>query len=195
MTDIDLSSGFSGKIIVAMPHLADTPFEQAVCLICTHDDDHAFGVIFNKPMKGAKLADVLQEVGITSSETAGRAPIFFGGPVGVERGAVIHSLDKRWDETLAITPEIGLTATRAALEAIATGIDAPRHASLIMGHSGWSGGQLENEIKRNDWLSIDTKPELIFGDHADAWTSSLNHLGISDLTMFSGNEQPVPRPN
>ncbi|MEM9837732.1 MAG: YqgE/AlgH family protein [Pseudomonadota bacterium] len=191
----DLSDGFTGQLLVALPHLEDTPFEEAVCLICTHDDEHAFGVIVNKPLDGAKLAEIVKGMGIPSDEAAEETPVYFGGPVGMERGAVLHSLDYRTDETVQITPDVGLTATREALEAICDRTKAPNKAMLIMGHSGWSGGQLENEMKRNDWLSIDAKSEIIFGDKTEAWSDSLSHLGINDLGQFRGNERPVPQPN
>ena len=192
---IDLSRGFAGKMVVAMPHLDDTPFEQSVCLICSHDDEHAFGVIVNKPMGGVSVAEVVAEMDIVADEAAERAPVFFGGPVDLQRGAVLHTLDFQRDETVVIGPNIGLTATKDALEAICTAIRAPKKWMLIMGHAGWDGGQLENEIKRNDWLNIHALEDMVFGQPSEAWDDALEQLGISDLTLFDGNESPVARPN
>ncbi|GGY54899.1 YqgE/AlgH family protein [Parvularcula lutaonensis] len=192
---IDLSKGFVGKLIVAMPHLADTPFEQAVCLICSHDDEHAFGVVVNKPMSGITVAEVVSQMDIDADESAERAPVFFGGPVDLQRGAVLHTLDFKQDETVVIGPNIGLTATKDALEAICTSDRAPEKWRLVMGHAGWDGGQLENEIKRNDWLSIDATEDRVFGGPADAWDEALKHLGISDPALFAGQDSPVIRPN
>lgn len=192
---IDLSAGFAGKIIVAMPHLDDTPFEESLCLICSHDDEHAFGVIVNKPMAGVSLADVVGGMDIAADDSAEAAPVFFGGPVELQRGAVVHSLDYVRDETVRITKTIGLTATRDALSAICDARRAPRQAMLVMGHAGWAGGQLENEIKRNDWLTLNATNDLVFRSSDGAWENALHHLGIRDLTQFEGNEAPVVRPN
>lgn len=192
---LDLSRGMAGKMLVAMPHLDGTPFGQAVCLICSHDDDHAFGVIVNKPMDGLTVGELVRQLDIDAGGRSGEAQVFFGGPVGVERGAVLHSLDWQREETVAINGEIGLTATLEALEAIGTAPGGPRRWLLIMGHAGWHGGQLENEIKRNDWLSVDADLDLIFGQSSEAWSGALTTLGISDLGLFDGNESPVARPN
>lgn len=192
---LDLSRGFAGKLIVAMPHLDETPFGQAVCLMCSHDHDHAFGVIVNKPMAGVTVAEVVAEMDIIADEAAQRAPVYFGGPVDLQRGAVLHSLDYRRDDTVIISDEVGLTATKEALAAICDQRRAPRKSMLIMGHAGWDGGQLEDEIKRNDWLSIQASFEMIFGDSAEAWSDALMELGINDLTRFDGNENPMARPN
>lgn len=192
---LDLSSGFAGKLIVAMPHLHDTPFERAVCLICSHDDEHAFGVVVNKPIENLTVSEVVNELNIVTDEISGRAPVHFGGPVDLQRGAVLHSLDFRQEDTVVIAPGIGLTATKDALQVIAESGRAPRHWLLVMGHAGWDGGQLENEIKRNDWLNLPLKHELIFGAPSDAWDDAMVVLGITDLGQFEGNESPVARPN
>lgn len=191
---LDLSGGFMGKLIVALPHLDDTPFGQSLCLICSHDDEHAFGVIVNKPMTGVTVGEVLSQMDMEADPVAAETPVFFGGPVELERGAVLHSLDYRQTDTVLITPHIGLTATKDALKAICTGKNAPRDWLLIMGHAGWEGGQLENEIKRNDWLGTPASGELIFGDAAQSWQAALHDLGISDLSLLDGGGDIAPRP-
>ena len=46
---------------------------------------------------------------------------FDGGPVGVERGFVLHSHSPPWDSTLAVNDDISVTTSRDVLEAIASG--------------------------------------------------------------------------
>lgn len=192
---IDLSRGFSGKMLVAQPHLEETPFGQSVVLMCSHDEDHAFGIVVNKPMDGLSIAEIISELDMDPDDEAENTPVYFGGPVEMERGAVLHSLDYIEEDTITIAPGIGLTATQRMLRIIGSGATKPRHYKLLMGHAGWSGGQLENEIKRNDWLSIPASRQLIFGPSDDAWTNALVDLGIRDLTQFDGNESPTARPN
>lgn len=193
-SSLDLSRGLAGKALIALPHLSDTPFERSVCLICSHDDEHAFGVIINKPMQQVAVPEVLAEMKIDCDAASG-SPVFFGGPVDLQRGAVLHTLDYRQEDTVLITPEIGLTATKDALHAICTGDDAPRKWKLLMGHAGWDGGQLEGEIKRNDWLLIDAPSSLVFGQSEDLWESALGQLGVTDPALFTTMEQERIRPN
>ncbi|MEE4211320.1 MAG: YqgE/AlgH family protein [Parvularcula sp.] len=187
--------GFAGKLLIALPHLNDTPFGQAVVLICSHDEEHAFGLVVNKPMHGLSVAEVVEEMEITGDELSEHANVFFGGPVDMQRGAVLHSRDYERPETMQVAPGVALTASRQALEAICDDQKAPRSFMLVMGHAGWEAGQLENEVKRNDWMVIDATPSLIFGQSADTWTDAWGELGISDLTRFDGNESFTPRPH
>ncbi|MEM9810370.1 MAG: YqgE/AlgH family protein [Pseudomonadota bacterium] len=192
---VDLSLGFAGRLILAMPHLDDSPFAQSVVLICSHDDDHAFGVILNKPIRNLNVADALSDMDIEGSEDVKDVPVFFGGPVDMERGAVIHSLDYRTDATLLIAEGIGLTATKDALTVICQPSTAPRNFMLMMGHAGWAADQLDDEIRRNAWLSTLVTPDLVFGAPENAWSEALGHLGISDVSRLSGAEDEVVRPN
>ena len=192
---LDFSRGFTGRLVVAMPHLADTPFEEAVCLICSYNEEHAFGVVVNKPMKGVTLADIVSDLGVECDELSAKRPLHYGGPVDMQRGAVLHSLDYRQEDTMLITPEVGLTASKTALKALCHTSTAPANACLIMGHAGWDAGQLDDEIKRNDWLTLDPKREIIFNETSDVWADSLHLLGIADLTQLKGEDRPGGRPN
>jgi putative transcriptional regulator len=191
----EFHNGFAGKLLIALPHLDETPFGQAVVLVCSHDEDHAFGLVINKPMHGLSVADVVGEMDIEGDDRAERSNVFFGGPLEMQRGAVLHTMDYEKPETIDVTDKVGLTASRDALEAICDDTRAPRSFMLVMGHAGWEGGQLENEVKRNDWLVIPARPELIFGQSSETWTDALGELGISDLTRFDGNESYTPCPN
>jgi putative transcriptional regulator len=194
-TSFDQTRRLTGRMLIAMPHLETTPFGRSVTLICSHDSHHAFGVIVNKPMSGVTLGEVVNEMNIDADEQARKQQVFFGGPVDLERGAVLHSLDFLRSETVMVTSSIGLTATKEALAAIAREATAPRDWMLVMGHSGWDGGQLENEIKRNDWLSAPASSELVFGNSGDAWIDAMAGVGVRDLGTFSANDSPVARPN
>ncbi|MCQ8186043.1 YqgE/AlgH family protein [Parvularcula maris] len=191
----DQSKRLVGRALIAMPHLEDTPFSKTVSLVCSHDDTHAFGVVINKPMAGVMVGEVVAEMGIDADQETQAQPVFFGGPVDLQRGAVLHTLDFLRAETVPVTDKIGLTATKEALQIIASSARAPKKWMLIMGHAGWEGGQLENEIKRNDWLSTSATPELVFGNPTETWGEAMSEIGISDLGMFDANDSPVARPN
>jgi putative transcriptional regulator len=191
----DRSNRLVGRALIAMPHLEDTPFSKTVSLICSHDDSHAFGVVINKPMAGVVVGEVVAEMGIDADDATQTQPVFFGGPVDLQRGAVLHTLDFLRAETVPVTDKIGLTATKEALQVIARSARAPQKWMLIMGHAGWEGGQLENEIKRNDWLSTGATPQLVFGNPAETWSEAMSEIGVSDLGMFDANDSVVARPN
>ena len=188
-------SGLAGRFLIAMPQLDGGPFAQSVVLICSHDEDHAFGLVVNKPIQGLNVSDIVSEMDINPSPSSLMRAVHFGGPVDMQRGALLHSLDYRTDETLIVAPSVGLTATRPALQAI-NADEGPRDAILFMGHAGWGPGQLDEEIKANVWLDADGDPSFIFGEDPDsAWDHALGTLGVSEamLSAVAVHDQgPLP---
>ena len=189
-------SGLAGRFLVAMPQMDGGPFAQSVVLICSHDETHAFGLVVNKPIAGLNVADIVSEMAIAPSPSALMRPVHFGGPVDMQRGALLHSLDYRTDETLLVAPGVGLTATRPALQAV-NDQDGPRDAVLFMGHAGWDAGQLEDEFKQNVWIDADGDPSLIFGtDPEAAWHDALSSVGASETQLAAGLiREGTPLPN
>ena len=131
----------------------------------------------------------MDKLGIGMKVGRNDAPILFGGPVQMGRGFVLHSADYASEEsTLALTPEISLTATVDILRAISEG-RGPAKAILALGYAGWGEGQIEAEIVANGWIHCDADAGLLFDtDYAARWKSALAKLGadISGLSAEAG---------
>ena len=83
------------------------------------------------------------------------------------------------------TPDVSLTATVDILRAMAQG-EGPRRAVLALGYAGWAGGQLEQEIQQNGWLTCAADESLLFGDdHASKYDRALRKLGIDPAALVS----------
>ena len=109
--------------------------------------------------------------------------MLFGGPVETGRGFVLHSPDYIHDATMVVDEDVALTATINILRAIAEG-DGPAQSLLALGYAGWGPGQLDDEIKANGWLSLDSDPTLLFEtDVDDKWTAAMRKLGIDPLML------------
>ena len=105
-----------------MPGMSDPRFEKSVIFMCAHSAQGAMGLIINKPIDGLSFHELVDKLGIGMKVAHGDAPILFGGPVQMGRGFVLHSADYAKEEsTLALTPEISLTATVDILRAISEG--------------------------------------------------------------------------
>jgi putative transcriptional regulator len=72
--------------------------------------------------------------------------------VQFDHGFVLHRPVGAWKSTLPVG-EIGLTTSRDILEAMAKG-SGPRQQLVALGYAGWAPGQLEDEIRRNGWLTV-----------------------------------------
>jgi len=173
-----------GKLLVAMPGMADPRFEGAVILICVHSGDGAMGLIVNKVVPELSFETMLNQLKIPHANSGRDIRVHFGGPVERGRGFVLHSPDYTGGPaTMKIEGGYGMTATLDVLEAMAKG-DGPDQALLALGYSGWGPGQIETEIGRNDWLTVDAQAGLIFANNnATKWTAALRSMGIDPLLL------------
>ncbi|HRP11187.1 MAG TPA: YqgE/AlgH family protein [Terricaulis sp.] len=184
------SDSLTGKLLVAMPGMGDPRFDRSVIFMCAHDADHAMGLIINKPKDEVTLSDVLEHLGLEVEGALGARAVLDGGPVRTDRGFVLHSEDFAAGEaTQTIGPGIRLTATRDVLAAVA-GDEAPARFALALGCAGWGAGQLEDELRQNAWLVVDSDDAIVFGDaHHDKWATAIRALGFepSQLMGDAGN--------
>lgn len=173
-----------GKLLVAMPGMGDSRFEHSVILMCAHTPEGAMGLIINKELPDLSFDNLLEQLGIPRPDSGRAIRVHFGGPVERGRGFVLHSTDYSGSaSTMLIAGGYGVTATLDVLEAMAQGA-GPQKALLALGYSGWGPGQLESEIARNDWLTVDPSEDLIFGDDPKAkWTGALRGMGIDPLLL------------
>jgi putative transcriptional regulator len=173
-----------GKLLIAMPGMGDPRFDRSVILVCAYSDEGAMGLIVNKPAPDLNFAGLLEQLDIPRAPEGRDIRVHFGGPVERARGFVLHSRDyPAGPATMSVPGGYQMTATLDILEAIARG-DGPEAALLALGYAGWGPGQLEGEIRRNDWLTAEARPDLIFSAQDSLkWTKALKTLGIDPLTL------------
>jgi putative transcriptional regulator len=179
--DTSMKNALTGRLLIATPSMEDGRFKKSVILICDHDEEHAMGIVLNKAMPKLTVPSLLDQLGIDCTIKLPRTPVLDGGPCQPDRGFVLHTDDWESDDSsLIVTHGLRLTATRDVLQAIANG-QKPSRATLALGYSGWSGGQLENEIRDNAWLVSDSDPDTIFdaSDLKSKWESAYARLGLA----------------
>src|SRR5262247_753358 len=131
-------SFLEGKLLIAMPGMADERFAQTVIYMCAHSSKGAMGIVINKPIPGLSFAELMKQLQIETKPVVSDLPILYGGPVETGRGFVLHSGDYEGsDSTLPVSEEISLTATLDILRAIAEG-RGPKQALFALGYAGWA---------------------------------------------------------
>jgi len=180
----------SGQLLLAMPSMADPRFDGSVIYICTHSEEGAMGLVINKLCDNIDFPDLLNQLSIDHTEekitdnSLDSITLHEGGPVESGRGFILHSADYVQETTLIISETIALTATIDILTAIAAG-EGPQDYLIVLGFSGWGRGQLENEILRNSWLSIEADEELVFRTDLELkLPRAMAKLGV-DISMLS----------
>ena len=72
----------------------------------------------------------------------------------------------------------GVTTSPKIVRSIAEG-RGPHRFLFILGYAGWAPGQLEGEIRRRSWVSVDADELLVLGDdHADKWDLAIARRGV-----------------
>ena len=136
------SFNLTNNFLIAMPTLEDPYFSKALIYVCEHTRNGALGIIVNRPLE-LNLASLLEKVNITfERQDLADLPVYFGGPVQMDRGFVLHRAGGTWQSTLAISPEIALTSSRDVLDAVAKE-GAPSEIIVSLGYAGCDAGQIE----------------------------------------------------
>lgn len=173
------ATDLTGKLLIAMPGMGDPRFEHSVVYMCAHSDEGAMGLIINKPSGDVTMAALLEQLSITAEPGLDLRHVYFGGPVEMGRGFVLHSPDYMSGlTTLQVDPRFNMTGTLDVLETIARG-EGPAHWLAMLGYAGWGPGQLEEELTQNGWLVCDATPDLVFETpDTGKWEAALNSMGI-----------------
>ena len=176
----------AGKLLIAMPDMADPRFANSVIYLCAHSDQGGMGLIVNKPQARIRFTELLDQMQVPHGADTPDIQVHTGGPVETGRGFVLHSTDYTSGlGTLAPGGGIGMTATLDVLEDIAAG-RGPAQALLALGYAGWGSGQLESEIQQNAWLNVPADDSLLFDhDNDTRWERAIAKLGV-DLSLLSG---------
>ena len=178
--------------LIAMPGLEDESFARSVIYLCEHSERGALGLIINKPTD-MTMETLFDRVDLKLAEglraTVVDEPIMFGGPVQDDRGFVLHSPGGRYSSSLNVTDDVSFTTSIDVLEAVASG-GGPARMLVSIGYAGWSPGQLEEELSRNGWLTVDADPAIIFDTPADEKYDAGRDAGIGPCSI----DRPIARP-
>lgn len=181
MKHINLTHHF----LIAMPSLADSVFSKTLTYICEHNEQGAIGIVINRPTD-LTLAGLLKQLGIPQTDyMIETTPVFFGGPVQMDCGFVLHHPVGQWQSTLAVNQELGLTTSLDILKAIANA-EGPEQVLIALGYAGWAAGQIEHEIAQNAWLTVPASSDVIFNlPLEERLSAAMQLLGINDAANLS----------
>ena len=175
----------ANHFLIAMPSMQDPVFGGTVVYVCEHNENGVLGVVINKPTD-MTMEVLFERIDLKlESNVDVDAPIMFGGPVQDDRGFVLHTPGTRYSSSLTVTEDVAFTTSIDVLEAVAAGEGPPRMLVSI-GYSGWSPGQLEDEISRNGWLTVGADPDILFKlPIEERYTAAMRLLGIDPLMLTS----------
>ena len=162
----------AGRLLVSEPLLPDPNFERSVILLCAHDEEGSFGFVLNKPA-GSMVGELVEWPG------EGRLPVYIGGPVQQDTLQFLHCFNDL-EGAKEVLPGVYWGGDFEALrERAMQGRVEEEQVRFFLGYSGWSAGQVEDELKENAWIVSDQVDHgLIFRtEPEEMWHQVLLRMG------------------
>ena len=177
----------AGQLLVASPQLLDPNFARVLVLLIEHNDEGALGLVVNRPVSKT-IQELWREVG--SSPCHSQQPIYLGGPVP---GPLMALHNRPGLAELEPSPGVFFAAKKQYLDALV--LDEEPAYKIFLGHAGWGGGQLEDEIEQGAWRTLPAAAEQVFSTDQDLWEMVFREIGRSLLRSMTGIKDLPPDPS
>ena len=163
----------TGSLLISEPFMADPNFSRSVVLLCEHNkDEGSFGLVLNRKIEEHRLADIMGELDGLD------APVYYGGPVQLNTLHFLHTRPDLFDECTRVTDSIYWGGEFERLSyLISTKQFDNNSIRFFVGYSGWSAGQLQEEINQNAWFIAKGSENALFEEQDKLWRSVLREMG------------------
>ncbi len=181
MRDFSSPTSLAGSLLLAHPALSDPNFRRTVVYVAAHtEEEGAFGIVLNRAM-GKRAADIAAKQPLGA---LGKAPVFIGGPVGMEN-LVFMSFDwNEEEESVIVRPNLSVGEAEACVE---EGVSVRG----FVGYAGWSAGQLEAEMEQGGWIVRPASREVVeVKSCAELWQTTMRGLGPWFRLMAAAPDDP-----
>jgi putative transcriptional regulator len=162
-----------GGVLLADPFLNDGYFNRAAVLLCdVHKSGH-IGFCLNKPMD-------LQVSNLVKDFPYFEAEVFSGGPVGQDTLYFLHNLGDMLDGAEKVCDGVYWGGNFKELKVfIENEMITPDRVKFFVGYTGWSEGQLEEEIAEGGtWLDAEMHPNYLFKtEPSELWQKIMKNKG------------------
>lgn len=161
-----------GKVLISEPFLCEEPFRRSVIMMIDHNHEGSMGIIINKPLP-LLLNDIIKEFKYLND-----IPVYCGGPMGQDMLFYIHSISGI-PQSIPIGDNLFFNGDFTEIKRyILQGNPIEGKIRFFLGYSGWSEGQLRQEIKENTWLISQGTQQLLFDSPCkNTWKHALGNMG------------------
>lgn len=180
-----------GTLLVSSTDLVEPAFRRTVIYMIEHNENGSLGVVVNRSSETA-LHDVLPQ---WTSLAARPELLFVGGPVKRDSALCLATLRTGAD----VTGVSGLRRVHGRVVMVDLDSDPDVVAPLVegvrvfAGYSGWTYGQLESELQRDDWIVISAlASDVLAPARVDVWAQVLRRQPLP-LAMLATHPIDVER--
>ena len=162
----------SGILLISDPFLKDPNFMRTVVFLCEHQEEGSFGFVLNRKYENT-IDELIPEL------EGHKIPLFYGGPVQMDTIHFLHQYPVEVPGGQEVMKGIYWGGDfDKVVEMIKTNEINENKIRFFIGYSGWSDGQLSNELEEKSWLTVKATRKLVFHrDYKEIWKDSLKQLG------------------
>lgn len=153
----------AGDVLIARPDMPGNLFSRTLVYLQEYTPEGALGFILNRPLgQGIPPNDTLGPSGTCSEDIL----VYFGGPVQSDQ-LVLARFIPQGEVGFRCVCDGEVPGNLSSVEGSVT--------RMFLGYAGWSAGQLDEEITRNDWSWM--KADRMFLKQLDgdcSWEGAVN---------------------
>lgn len=158
-----------GKVLISVPFYNDPTFNRTVILLIEHSKQGSVGLVLNHKSQ-TPIRKVVKNIPIEE-------PIYCGGPIMYDTAFAIHNFNKS-NNFIPISPNIYIGYDEILLNIIENKAIPNLKYKFFVGYSGWSAGQLEDELENKMWIIGHSNEKLLLDTPAEnVWEQAVCELG------------------
>lgn len=150
-----------GQLLVANPNMEDLRFAKTVIFICRHNSTGALGLVLNRSAGKIAISKVLDSLGISSLGIKGKIQIRIGGPLETDSGFLMYTDGVYSNNDICNGNGVTVSNDKDVLKTLGSE-NRPKELVLYFGYAGWGPQQLENELAREDWITVPADLSILF---------------------------------
>lgn len=149
-----------GHFLIAAGDLNDPNFFRTIVLMVQHNEQGALGLVVNRPTR-ATVKEVCDKL-LEDVKVVMTGQVHHGGPCEGPLMIVHNDPDV---SDIEITAGLHFTTDEHKLKWLLK--HQVEKSMMFIGYSGWTAGQLENELATNSWLVAPAVPDDVFDPKFD----------------------------
>ncbi len=152
--------------------MVDPNFRRSAILLCEHNDEGSIGFIMNKPLQ-MSIDELIEDFPEFESE------VFFGGPVQTDTIHYVHNLGELLEGSVEVSRGVYWGGDFEKLKfLVQSKLIQNTNIRFFVGYSGWSEGQLSDEMTYGSWVVANMDPNYIFKSNpAELWSQAMYNQG------------------
>lgn len=172
--------------MVAEPFMLDPNFQRTVVLVCEHGQEGSMGFIINRKLD-VYIDELIEDFPDFPTK------VYFGGPVQTNTVHYLHNVGNLLEDSREVARGVYWGGNFDKLKfLISTQVIQPEHIRFFLGYSGWSEGQLAEELKIGSWVVAEMDPNYLFKSKpSKLWNQVLSNKGNNYSVIATIPDTPL----